>query len=158
MRGGHKHENIAHWHLFVLFPNGSTRELPELFRDEIRGIIKKDMVIDLYNSVRDRLESMNIYSNFYITWHNCILHDYNMFLKDIRCRGELLKSYHKEKGMLKVHLYDESNEEYVGSEHDLPDIYVGEVHDAEDIGSYKRPLMRGKTRKKSKKRNLINEN
>ena len=155
MRGGHPNENVAHWHLFVLFPNGSTREVPELFRDEIRGIVRKDKVINLYNLVRDKLDDMRIYNNFYITWHNCILNNYETFLKDIRCRGELLKSYHNKKGMLKVHLYDESNEEYVGSEHDLPDLYVGEVHDAEDISSYNRPIMRGITRKRKSKNKSI---
>ena len=54
--------------------------------------------------------------------------------------------------MLKVHIYDESNEEYVGSDHDLPDRYVGEVHDAEDIGSYIRPIMGGMTRKRKSKK------
>jgi hypothetical protein len=154
MRGGHEHENVAHWHLFVKFPNGRVNELTELFRDTVGDLTTADNVQKLYGLVRELLDRNDIASKFYLTWHNCILNNPAMLLRDVSCKGILLTQYNKN---LTIHLYDETNEAYVGSEHDLPDNYIGAVHDAENISVYKRPAMAkgGKTRARKRKSKSI---
>ena len=83
-KGGHEHEDIPHYHLFVKFPNGKSKEINVLFeRSNLEKNINSANIQDLKNAVQDEFNMYEINKPFTLFWKGKKLEDPNVKLRQI---------------------------------------------------------------------------
>lgn len=86
--GGHQNENLPHWHLYIKFPAGQTKEMPETF--ERSGIgrdssVTSGKVGDIYNYVEDELGNSR---PFTLYWNGKKLDNRERKIRQIMVEGQ----------------------------------------------------------------------
>lgn len=79
---GHRNENLPHYHLYIKFPSGTTKEMPAVFQRSAVGIDgseKSATVQDIYNFVKDQY----INEPFTLYWKGKKLDNPNIKLRQI---------------------------------------------------------------------------
>ena len=90
--GGHRNQKLQHYHLYIKFPNGSTKEMPEVFLKTETGEDGSETsarVRDIQNFVMDR----GIEEPFTLFWKNRKLTDPDVKIRQIVVDGEKIPLY-----------------------------------------------------------------
>jgi len=83
-KGGHEHEDLPHYHLFVKFPSGKSKELNVLFaRSDLERDVNSSTIQQLKNAVQDEFNSNGINKPFTLFWKGKKLEDSNVKLRQI---------------------------------------------------------------------------
>ena len=83
-KGGHEHEDLPHYHLFVKFPSGKSKELNVLFaRSDLERDVNSATIQQLKNAVQDEFNSNGINKPFTLFWKGKKLEDSNVKLRQI---------------------------------------------------------------------------
>lgn len=82
--GGHEHEDLPHYHLFVKFPNGKSKEINVLFeRSNLERNVNSATIQQLKNAVQDEFNMYEINKPFTLFWKGKKLEDSNVKLRQI---------------------------------------------------------------------------
>lgn len=83
-KGGHEHEDLPHYHLFVKFPSGKSKELNVLFaRSDLERDVNSSTIQQLKNAVQDEFNSNGINKPFTLFWKGKKLEDSSVKLRQI---------------------------------------------------------------------------
>ena len=83
-KGGHEHEGLPHYHLFVKFPSGKSKELNVLFaRSDLERDVNSATIQQLKNAVQDEFNSNGINKPFTLFWKGKKLEDSSVKLRQI---------------------------------------------------------------------------
>lgn len=114
---GHRNENLPHYHLYIKFPSGATKEMPAVFQRSAVGIDgseKSATVQDIYNFVKDQY----INEPFTLYWKGKKLDNPNIKLRQIVVDSHKLVLYKPINDPIVVIFNKELEPQYVES-HDL---------------------------------------
>ena len=89
--GGHDNEDLPHYHLFIKFPNGQTREMHEVFE---RSRLDRQVDSATINDIKNYVTDYGITEPFTLFWKGKKLEDTNVKLRQIVVEGEKLPLYH----------------------------------------------------------------
>jgi hypothetical protein len=123
--GGHKNENLPHWHLRIRLPSGQTKTMNESFE---RTCVNSDSavvsgkVIDIYNFVSDQ----GITKPFTLYWQGKKLDNLETKIRQIIVEGSKIPLYDNSVDKPIVVIYNEDvDPKYVESHDlDLVDLYA----------------------------------
>lgn len=94
-RGGHQHEDLPHYHLFIKYPNGKIMEMIEQFeRSNLERNVDAGTIQDIKNAVRDEFYKHDINKPFTLFWRGKKLEDSNVKLRQIVVDKTKLPLYH----------------------------------------------------------------
>lgn len=116
--GGHRNENLPHWHLRIRMPSGATKEMPELF--ERTGVGKDSVVVsgkvsDIYDFVREQ----GITKPFTLYWQGKKLDNYQTKIRQIMVQGSKIALYDSAADKPIVVIYNEDVDPQYVESHDL---------------------------------------
>lgn len=82
--GGHEHQDLPHYHLYVKFPNGKTKEINVLFeRSNLERNVNSATIQELKNIVQDEFNIHGINKPFTLFWKGKKLEDSSVKLRQI---------------------------------------------------------------------------
>jgi len=122
--GGHPNTGLKHWHLRVKFPNGSTRQIPEIFaktEEGPDGRVISAKVKDIYDAVEDLIRRSYgaPVEPFTLYWKGRKLDRPGVRVRHISVNGEKIQLYDGESNPIIVKYNKDIVEEPDLQTHDL---------------------------------------
>lgn len=105
MKGGHPNTGLQHWHFYIKFPNGATKQINELFAKTEQGEdgpVVSANVKDIYETVDDLIRRS------YNVRYDDPVEPYTLYWKGRKLDRPDVKVRHISVDKLKIPLYDGS--------------------------------------------------